>query len=119
MEAWGREEAALLYPSEGRQAILHGRLYNRWTSPEGSQVCTSTIITTNANEALAPIHDRMPVIMPPDLVDLWLDPGVHEKEKLLPILNPYPDKELELYEVSSCVNSPKNDSAENIERPHN
>jgi putative SOS response-associated peptidase YedK len=91
-------------------------LYNLWTSPEGEQVCTSTIITTDANESLRHVHDRMPVIAPPDKYDLWLNPDVDEKEKLLPILKPYPDKELELYEVSTKVNSPKNDSAENIQK---
>jgi len=114
----GKKRPFYIHRRDGKPFCMAG-LYNRWTSPEGSHVCTSTIITTNANEVIAPIHDRMPVIMPPDLVDLWLDPGVHEKEKLLPILKPYPDKELELYEVSSRVNSPKIETAENIERPHN
>jgi len=91
-------------------------LYNLWTSPEGVQICTSTIITTDANESLTPVHDRMPVILAPDATGLWLDPSVHEKEKLLPVLKPYPDDEIELYEVSARVNSPKNDSKENIER---
>jgi putative SOS response-associated peptidase YedK len=58
----------------------------------------------------------MPVILPMDETGLWLDPGVHEKEKLLQMLKPCPDKELELYEVSTRVNSPKNDSAENIQK---
>jgi len=91
-------------------------LYSLWTSPEGEKICTGTIITTDANETVRPVHDRMPVITPPDKIDLWLDPDAHEKEKLLPVLKPYPDEELELYEVSTRVNSPKNDSAENIQR---
>lgn len=91
-------------------------LYNLWTSPEGEKVCTSTIITTGANETLRPIHDRMPVITPADKVDLWLDPSVRETEKLLPVLGPYRDDELELYEVTAKVNSPKNDDPENIQR---
>jgi putative SOS response-associated peptidase YedK len=48
-----------------------------------------------------------------------LDPDVQEKEKLLPVLKPYPDEELELFDVSTRVNSPKNDSRENIERLRN
>ena len=92
-------------------------LYNTWTSPEGMQVCTSTIITTGANEVLKPIHDRMPVIMQPGEYDHWLDPSVHEKDKLLPILKPCPDRDLELYEVSTRVNSSKNDSKENTGSP--
>jgi putative SOS response-associated peptidase YedK len=91
-------------------------LYSDWTSPDGERVRTSTIITTNANDVLAPIHDRMPVIVAPASYDLWLDPGVHEKDRLLPLLKPYPDDELDLYEVTAKVNSPKNDSPENIAR---
>jgi len=91
-------------------------LYNLWTSPEGEQVCTSAIITTEANGIVRPVHDRMPVIIAPAATGLWIDPSVHEKEKLLPVLKPYPDDEIELYEVSARVNSPKNDSKENIQR---
>lgn len=90
--------------------------YFKWTSPEGEQVCASAIITTEANETLKPIHDRMPVILGRDAVDLWLDPAVHKKEKLLRVLKPCPDDEIEMYEVSTRVNSPKNDTIENIER---
>jgi len=111
----GRKRPFYIHQRDGKPFGMAG-LYNTWTSPEGNQVCTTTIITTEANEAVRPIHDRMPVIMQPSAYDLWLDPAVHEKEKLLPMLKPYPDKELELYEVSTKVNSPKNDSNENIER---
>jgi len=91
-------------------------LYNLWTSPEGEQVCTSAIITTEANGIVRPVHDRMPVIIAPAATGLWIDPSVHEKEKLLPVLKPYPDDEIELYEVSARVNSPKHDSKDNIQR---
>lgn len=104
-----------IHRRDGRPFGMAG-LYNCWTSPEGSQVCTSTIITTEANGSVRPLHDRMPVILAPDAAGLWLDPAVHEKEKILPLLKPCPDDELELYEVSASVNLPKNDSEENIKR---
>jgi putative SOS response-associated peptidase YedK len=110
----GQKKPVYVHLKSGMPFGMAG-LYNLWTSPEGEQTCTCTIITTDANESLKPIHDRMPVITPPDKYDLWLDPGVQEKEKLLQMLKPYPDKELELYEVSTRVNSPKNDSADNIQ----
>jgi putative SOS response-associated peptidase YedK len=91
-------------------------LFNHWTSPEGKQVCTTTIITTDANETLKPVHDRMPVIVSRDAARVWLDPAVQETETLLPVLKPFPDREMELYEVSTKVNSPTNDSKELIER---
>jgi len=89
-------------------------LYNIWTSPEGEDICTSTIITTDANEILRPIHDRMPVIAPPDAYDLWLDPRVHNKDILDALLKPYPSEEMELYRVSRKMNSFKYNEPENI-----
>ena len=111
----GKKRPYYIHRRDGKPFGMAG-LYNLWTSPEGAQVCTGTIITTVANEVLAPIHDRMPVILSQEANGLWLDPVVHEKERLLPVLKPCPDKDLELYEVSSRVNSPKNDSKENIGR---
>lgn len=111
----GKKRPYYIHRRDGKPFGMAG-LYNRWTSPEGEQVCTSAIITTEANDIVRPIHDRMPVILARDAVDLWLDPAVHEKEKLLRVLKPCPDDELELYEVSARVNSPKNDSPENIQR---
>src|SRR5512134_1686480 len=80
-------------------------LYNYWTSPEGEELCTTTIITTNANQLLLPIHDRMPVITPEDDYDLWLDPSLHDGEALLPLLKPYPSGQMECYPVTPKVNS--------------
>jgi putative SOS response-associated peptidase YedK len=113
----GKRRPFYIHRKDGKPFGMAG-LYNLWTSPEGAQVCTSTIITTDANEVLAPIHDRMPVILSPEANGLWLDPAVHEKERLLPVLKPCLDTDLELFEVSTRVNSPKNDGKENIEKLH-
>lgn len=91
-------------------------LYNVWKSPEGEQICTSTIITTNANEKVLPLHDRMPVIASPDAYGLWLDPNIHDKAILQKILKSYPSEELDVYEVTPKVNSPKNNAPENIQK---
>jgi putative SOS response-associated peptidase YedK len=91
-------------------------LYNVWRSPEGEQISTSTIITTNANELLQPLHDRMPVITSPDAYDIWLDPTIHDKALLQTVLKPYAPEALDTYEVTQKVNSPKNDSPENIQK---
>ena len=81
-------------------------LYSSWTSPEGERICTCTIITTEANELLARVHDRMPVIIPKEKEDLWLDPGMHDQDILRGLLRPYPAEEMEMYPVSPRVNSP-------------
>lgn len=82
--------------------------------PRKGSVCTSTIITTGANDLVKPVHDRMPVIMPHGAYDLWLDPAVQDPERLLAVLKPFPAGELVLYDVSPRVNSLSNNSPENI-----
>jgi putative SOS response-associated peptidase YedK len=102
-----------IHLKSGKPMGLAG-LYNNWTSPEGEEICTSTVIVTDANEILAPIHERMPVIIPEEKFGLWLDPEVHDKELLLPLLKPYDSEELEMYPVTAKVNSAKYDNPENI-----
>jgi putative SOS response-associated peptidase YedK len=89
-------------------------LYNVWTSPDGKQICTCTIITTEANEMVKPIHDRMPVILPRDKEDIWISPALEDKEILLAVLKPYPSEEMEAYEVSARVSSPQFNFPSNI-----
>lgn len=86
-------------------------LFETWMSPEGKELSTCTIITTEANDLMKPIHDRMPVIVPKDQEILWLEPGTKDKNILRGILAPYPHDEMKTYEVSPLVNSPRNNSA--------
>ena len=81
----------------------------------GQPVETCTIITTTANELMAPLHDRMPVIIPPEQYDHWLDPEAHDVTQLERLLQPFPSDEMTAYPVSTLVNSPKNDLAECVE----
>ena len=73
---------------------------------------TCTIITTEANEVLKPIHERMPVILISEHYDFWLDEKVKDTEKLKNLLVPYPAKEMDSHAVSRSVNSPAADSEE-------
>lgn len=81
-------------------------LYEVWQSPEGEELMTCAIITTEANELMRPIHERMPVIIAKDNEDLWLDPQVQDTPVLRELLHPYPAAEMEAYPVSKRVNSP-------------
>jgi putative SOS response-associated peptidase YedK len=90
-------------------------LYSLWVSPEGEEICTCTIITTESNELVASIHDRMPAIISKDNYDTWLDPNEYDTKKLLPFLKPYASNKMELYTVSRKVNSPSLNSPQNIE----
>ncbi len=90
-------------------------LWEHWRSPEGKEVLTCTIITTEANELLKQVHDRMPVILTREAEAGWLDPKIQEPEKLLPLLMPYPPEQMEFYPVSRQMNSPSIDEPGNIE----
>jgi putative SOS response-associated peptidase YedK len=59
---------------------------------------TISIITTDANELLKPVHDRMPVIVPKDKEAFWINPGVQDQEALLSLLVPYPSDEMKMSE---------------------
>ena len=75
-----------------------------------------SIITTAANDFLASIHNRMPVILPREKEELWLEPGVEDPASLTGILTPYPDEALDAYGVSTLVNNARNDGPEVIAR---
>ena len=87
-------------------------LWSTWDSGD-DPLNTYTIITTEANKTLSPLHSRMPVILHPDNYEEWL---TAESNTLSPLLTPCPDNDLEYYEISTTVNSPKNNDAE-ILRP--
>jgi putative SOS response-associated peptidase YedK len=88
-------------------------LWESWKN--GSEVRSATIITTDANDVVAPIHNRMPVILHPEDYELWLDPDFDEKEPLSTLLKPYPAEAMEAYPVSRVVNSPSNNEPSCIE----
>ena len=80
-------------------------LYDTWRGPDGTVLQTYTIITTEANPLLAPIHARMPVILPRAAEDRWLDPAVTDPADLLPLLVPYPPDQMVAYPVGAAVNA--------------
>ena len=97
-------------------------LWERWTVPQGAALAgplaelrpgeaieTCTVLTTGANAVVAPVHHRMPVILPPDAFDCWLD------GKEVP-LGPYPVEEMTIHPVSTLVNKPANDDPRCVER---
>ena len=100
-----------------RQPFGFAGLYEIWTEPEsGASLTTCTIITGPANELVASIHDRMPIILPPEAYDLWLDPLETNTSRLGELLRPYPADAMMAYPVSPRVNTPANDDPGLIER---
>lgn len=100
---------------KGGAAFAFAGLWDRWTVTataaglnEGDEVDTVTIVTTTANEKLAPIHGRMPVILPPENFDGWLDPA-NDPPVACALLKPYPPDPMAFYRVSTAVNNVRND----------
>lgn len=88
-------------------------LYAQWKDPEGRIVPSFTILTTEPNALVAPIHNRMPVILSQEALDIWLHPQADELD-LLNLLKPLPEELMEAYPVSTAVGNPRNDSEELI-----
>ena len=85
-------------------------LWENWNSPNGSQILSCTIITTQPNDLVERIHNRMPVILPQEAYTRWLTPSELPPTALNDLLVPYPADEMEAFPVSRTVNSPSNDS---------
>lgn len=98
------------------QPMAFAGLWERWRAPETSEVMESaTIIVTDANEALAPIHDRMPVILVVEAeIETWLDPAT-PPDVLKDLLRPCPSDDLVIYPVTRRVSSPANDDPQLID----
>ena len=99
---------------ENNQPFAFAGLWARWNDFTGNSVLSCTIITTNPNSLIKPVHKRMPVILPAQAEKIWLDPQIQDTEMLSNILVPYPSNEMRVYEVSKLVNSPKNNFPELI-----
>ncbi len=115
---WKKEGKAkqpfLIRRQDGGPFAIAG-LWSSWRDPErGQPVETFTILTTDANDLLRPLHDRMPVIVDPEKFDLWLDPRMEDAMKLLPLLVPHAVDGFETFPVSRAVNSPAHDEPDCI-----
>lgn len=91
-------------------------LWERWEGEGGRVVNSCAILTTEANEVLRPVHDRMPIILHPEDYELWLDGDARKLDLIKEVMRPYPAEEMAGYPVGLSVNSPSNQGAGLIER---
>jgi putative SOS response-associated peptidase YedK len=110
----GAKQPYFIRLRDGRPFAFAG-LWEAWRRPDGSLLESCTLLTTDPNDLVRPIHDRMPVILPPDAYVSWLDPAERDARRLAPLLVPYPAEPMETYPVSTLVNSPSHESPECIE----
>ncbi|MFC0274658.1 SOS response-associated peptidase [Metabacillus herbersteinensis] len=91
-----------------RKPFVMAGLWERWDKGE-TPLFTCTVITTTPNDITKNVHDRMPVILPEDKYDTWINREMNDTNYLKSLLVPYPAEEMVLFQVSTLVNSPKND----------
>ena len=104
----GAKQPHLIAATDGGQLAFAG-LWEHWQDAEGAVIESCTIITTEANDRLRPIHPRMPVIVAPAHFDFWLAASETAGEMLRPLFAPLPDDSLTARPVSRRVNDPRND----------
>jgi len=99
---------------KSKEAFAFAGLWDTWKSPDGEVVQSCTIVTTTPNGFVAPIHNRMPVVLSDEAEALWLDPVTEDAGVLTPLLIPSPSEAMDSYTVSQLVNSPRNNVPECI-----
>ncbi|MEO8696872.1 MAG: SOS response-associated peptidase [Acidimicrobiales bacterium] len=115
VEGQKRKQPMYIHRVDGEPLAFAG-LWETWRGPERNDdpLRTCTIITTTANETMAPVHNRMPVILPPDKWPQWLDPEMQDTDVLAEFLVPAPSSLLTLYPITTAVNHVRNKGPELI-----
>jgi len=94
------------------ETIMFAGLFSVWKNPKGEEMPTFTIITTEPNSVMSPIHNRMPVILNEKDYEAWTDRSFHDTEKLHNLLKPYPATRTDAFRVSTYVSNSRNDGPE-------
>ena len=105
----GRKQP-IYFTLRDRRVFAFAGLWERWVASDGHSVESCTILTTEPNDIVRPVHDRMPVILEPAGLDPWLAAGSDPVKDLLPLLHPYSPNDMQSHPVSPMVNSAELDS---------
>ncbi len=111
----GRKQPYFIHRKDGRPLTMAG-LWEAWRDPTGEILESFTVITTQANAIVAPLHERMPAILPPEAYALWLDEHAADPASLQELLRAPAAEALEAYPVSPIVNNPANDTPACLKR---
>jgi putative SOS response-associated peptidase YedK len=112
-EEGGRRRPYCVRPKDAGPVAFAG-LWETWSGPNGDEMETAVIITTTANRELAHLHERMPVVVPPEAFDFWLDCDNVDAMTAAALFVPAPEGFFEAYEISPAVNRTANDGPELI-----
>ena len=109
----GKLRTPFYYTLKGGETFAFAGLWSIWKNPSNGEVVNScAIVTTAPNDLTAQVHDRMPVILPEEAEEFWLNPAIVDPSVLTAALRPFPAGSMDVYEVSRAVNSVVNDSAD-------
>lgn len=115
---WKREGSGkqpyFIHSTDGELMFFAG-LYDVAKDADGNPIESFTILTTSANDTMAPLHDRMPVVLNGAGIEDWLDPEIDELGPLEHLLQPAPDDAIEAWPVSKAVNNTRNDDPSLVE----
>jgi putative SOS response-associated peptidase YedK len=114
-QATGDRKRPFYVHAKSGEPLAFAGLWETWTGPNGEELDTAAIVTTRANKTLSAIHDRMPVIVPPDAFDLWLNTSEVDTTTATALIAPAPDSLLEAHEISTAVNRTANDNPKLLE----
>ena len=113
-ELGGHKQPFYITP-KNQELFAFAGLYSIWHDAEDYPLYTFSIVTTHPNIEMSNVHDRMPVILTPKQESAWLDPAYRDQEQLESLLEPYGDGMLNIYPVSTDVNTPRNNKKELLE----
>jgi putative SOS response-associated peptidase YedK len=113
-EAGSKTKTPMYITLKSGQPFAFAGLWDLWNNPDGQQIRSCTIITTQPNALMESIHDRMPVILSPDASEQWLETSLHDEHELSSLLVPYPAEEMTARAISRLVNDPRREGAELI-----
>ncbi len=111
----GRKRPFVARP-KGEGLMAFAGLWETWIGPNGEEMETAAIITTEANKEMGAVHHRAPVIVPPEQFDFWLDCANVSEKEAAELFRPAPDGSMEVYEISTAVNRVDNDAPQLLER---
>ena len=109
----GHKQPYFIYLKDHAPFAFAG-IWEHWER-DGKTLDSCSIIVTAANSLMQPIHERMPVILPPEHYDAWMDPSLTDPTILQPLLVPYPSERMQLHPVKTTVNSPRHEGPDLIE----
>jgi putative SOS response-associated peptidase YedK len=111
----GKKKQPYYFTMVNNEPFAFAGLWENWRSPEAENIVSCSIITTAANETVQPVHERMPVILPENAWEEWLDPSIKNAQEVLPLLKPYASDVMKKNAVSAIVNNATREGIECIQ----